>query len=627
MNRYPLWKYVVVVVALVLGALYALPNVYGDDPAVQITTTAGEAPPAPDVQQALLSALDDAGIEYKAAEVVDNRYQIRFPSIDEQFRARDTLAEENVLPEGYRIAMNLAPAAPEWLRSLGATPMSYGLDLRGGVHLLLAVDLDSAVDKSMERHRDEFRTLLREERIFYQSIETEGQGLALSFREAPAREQALRELRDQYRDLVFEQDERDGLFWVTAGMSEAQLKALEDDAVQQNLAVLRRRVEELNIAEPIIQRQGRDRIVVELPGLQDPTQAKELLGKTATLEFRLVQDSPDPYRASADAPAPPGTRLFSVRSPDSYQQPYILLKNEVMLTGDYITDASSGIDQQGSGPEVNVTLNSAGGQLLTRVTRDNVGKPMATVFIETEVSTMEKDGKQVTETSVTEEVINVATIQAVLGSRFRITGLDSPQEARELALLLKAGALAAPVWIVEERTIGPGLGQDNITQGLEAIVLGFLLVVVFMVVYYKVFGLIADLALLANLVLIVALLSVLPFATLTLPGIAGIVLTVGMAVDANVLIFERIREELADGKSVQKAIEEGYGKAFSTIADANITTFIAAFVLLAFGTGPIRGFAVTLTVGIATSMFTAIVGTRAVVNALYGGKRLKKLPI
>ncbi len=612
MNRYPLWKYLVLGVALALGVLYALPNLYGEDPAVQITTNRGDAP-TETVQMHVLELLEQEGLQVRGAGMDNGQFLVRLNSLDDQLTAADILRRRL---DGHVVALNLAPATPQWLRRLNAAPMYLGLDLRGGVHFLLEVDLDSAIRQQLERQVNEFRTVLRENRIRYGTIDLQGDGIALRFAQAPERERALQLLRGEYRELQFEQTERQGQFWLIARMSEATRRDMQQYAVQQNITTLRNRVNELGVAEPIIQRQGTDRIVVQLPGVQDTARAKEILGATATLEFRMV------HPADGEGRVPPDGQLYQRR--DGGQ---VLLRREVMLTGDYIVDAASGIDPEYGRPEVNIRLSSAGGRIFNEITRENIGRYMAVVFIENRVETRMVNGEQQRVRSRVEEVISVAQIRDALGSRFRITGIESTNEARNLALLLRAGALAAPIEIVEERTIGPSMGAQNVKQGFMAVAIGFLLVVAFMAVYYKVFGMVANLALFANVVLMVGILSLLQ-ATLTMPGIAGIVLTVGMAVDANVLIFQRIREELRAGASPQAAISAGYDKAFSTIMDANLTTLIAALVLFVFGTGPIRGFAVTLSIGIVTSMFTAILGTRAVINLIYGGRRrLTKLHI
>ncbi len=618
MKPYPLWKYAIIVVVIAVGVLYALPNLYGEDPAVQISPVR-----AAQVDERLVgrveSILREAGIPPKRIERTERGLLVRFEDTEAQLAAKDLIRDR--LGRGYVVALNLAPQTPDWLRALGAQPMYLGLDLRGGVHFLMEVDTEAALDQALERYRSEFRTELRRARLRYVAIDKTEQGVQVRFRDPAVLEEARRLLRKAYGELEFDTREADGSHYLIARLSKQTVKEITDFAVQQNVTTLRNRVNELGVAEPIIQRQGRNRIVVQLPGVQDTAQAKEILGATATLEFRLVDEDHDPEAAARSGRVPPGTQLFYDRD----GRP-VLLKREVMLTGDYIVDAASGIDQQTGGPAVFITLDGKGARIFTEATKDNVGRLMAVVYREVKVETRVVDGRVVKKRRVVEEVINQARIRERLGKRFQITGLDSPEEARKLALLLRAGALAAPIAIVEERTIGPSLGQENIDQGVTSVVIGFLLVLVFMAVWYKVFGLVANLALTLNLVLIVAVLSMLQ-ATLTLPGIAGIVLTVGMAVDANVLIFERIREELRAGTRPALAIDAGYDKAFTTIFDANITTLIAALVLFLFGTGPVKGFAVTLSIGIVTSMFTAIMVSRAVVALIYGGKRLQKIAI
>jgi preprotein translocase subunit SecD len=617
-NRYPLWKYLLLAIVLAVGVIYALPNVFGEDPALQITGPEG-GPPSEPVQQRIVEIIESQGIDVKSAGVREGQFLVRLYDTGAQLAAADEVALE--LGSGYTVALNLAPSTPDWLRALGAEPMYLGLDLRGGVHFLMQVDLAAARAQAVERYVDEFRAALRSERIRYGDIAATEAGVRVAFAGAQEREQAYQVLRQEYPQLEFGTDESGGQFWLVASLPEQQIREIEDFAVQQNITTLRNRVNELGVAEPVIQRQGRDQIVVQLPGVQDTARAKDILGATATLEFHLVNQSVPPHLVDPDTDAPPGSSVYPVRGGG-----HILLYEDTILTGEYITNAQSGIGRDTGAAEVNISLNDVGGDIFRRVTADHVGDQMAVVFIESQVEPRRVNGEIERVRTEVEEVINVATIQDVLGSQFRITGLDSSQEARDLSLLLRAGSLAAPILIVEERTVGPSLGQENIDQGFLAVVLGFLAVVVFMALYYRVFGLVANVALFANLVLLVSILSMLQ-ATLTLPGIAGIVLTVGMAVDANVLIFERIREELRAGSSSQTAIEAGYGKAFSTIADANVTTLIAALVLFLFGTGPIKGFAVTLSIGIVTSMFTAIMGTRALVNLIYGGRRGVRLSI
>jgi preprotein translocase subunit SecD len=617
-NRYPFWKHVLIAVVLVIGAVFALPNLFGKDPAVQISAARGAAVGG-SLESRVRGRLTQLGLTPTSIERDERLMLIRFADTDVQLKAQDELRNE--LGRQFVVALNLAPATPAWLQQLGALPMYLGLDLRGGVHFLMEVDMAGAVRKADQRYVGDIRAALREEKLRYKAITRRPQGgLVVSFRDGVVRDSASGLIRSQFPDLVLEAQDSEAGAVLRANLSEQAAEDVRRFALQQNITTLRNRVNELGVAEPVIQQQGRNRIVVQLPGVQDTARAKEILGATATLEFRMVHQDHSVEDAVAGR-VPVGAKLYQERN----GRP-ILLKRSVMLTGDYITDAASGIDQQGGSPAVFITLDGKGARIFSKRTRDQIGRPMGVVFIENKSQTKIVEGKEVKERWTVEEVINVATIRDQLGKRFQITGLDSTEEARNLALLLRAGALAAPIEIVEERTVGPSLGRENIDQGKLSVIIGFVLVLVFMAFYYRVFGLVADLALTFNLVMIVAVLSMLQ-ATLTLPGIAGIVLTVGMAVDANVLIFERIREEIRNGNSPQASIHAGYEKAFSTIADANITTLIAALVLFGFGTGPIKGFAITLSIGIATSMFTAIMGTRAVVNLIYGGRRVKSLSI
>ncbi len=617
MNRYPLWKYILISIITALAVLYALPNLYGKDPAVQISSSRGQVTELTEFE--VEAALEDADIEYADIEYGLNTMIIRFSDEEVQLRARDAIRA--ALDNTYVVALNLAPATPDWLDSLGGEPMFLGLDLRGGVNFLLEVDMDAAITKAQERYVSDLRTLLRDEGIRYRTINLDDDGVLIRFRDSESRTQAIPIIENNYLELtVSEINDNSDEFALLASISDAALSETRVNALQQNITTLRKRVNELGVAEPVIQQQGQDRIVVQLPGVQDTARAKEILGATATLEFRMV-DMENDVQSALDGRVPASSRLYYTR--DGIP---LLIKRQIMLTGEYIIGAASGIDALSGGPNVSITLDGRGERIFRQATADEVGKNLAIIFIENKTETVEENGELVRKTEVVEEVISNATILEQLGKRFQITGLDSPQEARNLALLLRAGALAAPVQIIEERTVGPSLGQENIDQGFQSVMIGFLLVLVFMIVYYKVFGIAANIALTLNLVLIVSLLSLLQ-ATLTLPGIAGIVLTVGMAVDANVLIYERIREELRNGNSPHASIHAGYEKAFSTIADANITTLIAALVLFSFGTGPIKGFAVTLCLGIICSMFTAIMVTRAIVNLIYGGKRLKSLAI
>ncbi|WP_158120365.1 protein translocase subunit SecD [Vibrio metoecus] len=616
LNRYPLWKYLMVVFTIAIAALYALPNIYGEDPAIQITGARGASVDMSTLD-AVTSALDKAQLSKKSIALENGSILVRFNDTDTQISARDIISE--ALGNDKIVALNLAASTPDWLESIGAAPMKLGLDLRGGVHFLMEVDMDAAMEKLVTQQEESFRSDLRDEKIRYRAIRPLSDSVEVTLRDAEQLAQTKLLLESKHRDMTFTTSETDGRFVLLAKFTEARLQEIRNYAVEQNITILRNRVNELGVAEPLVQRQGATRIVVELPGVQDTARAKEILGATATLEFREVDDKAD-LAAAAAGRAPAGSEIKFDRN----GRP-VVLKKRVILGGSSITDASSSADEYGR-PQVNISLDSEGGNKMSAFSKKNIGKLMATVFAEYKDS-----GKRSPEGKVIltkqEEVINQATIQSALGRNFRITGIDSPAEAHNLALLLRAGALIAPISIVEERTIGPSMGQQNIDMGIQACVWGMVAVMLFTLLYYRKFGMIANVALMANLVLIIGVMSMIPGATMTLPGIAGIVLTVGMAVDANVLIFERIREELREGKNPQQAIHQGYANAFSTIADANITTLITAIILFAVGTGAIKGFAVTLSIGILTSMFTAIVGTRCIVNLLYGGKRINKLSI
>lgn len=614
MNRYPPWKNLLVLAIVVFGLFIALPNLFGEDPALQVSRDSGAAMVELEFSQVSL-VLQEGGVEFSSVYQENGRALVRFASVEDQLRASDLLREE--LGKAYVVALTLAPRTPGWLRTLGLKPMSLGLDLRGGVHFLFEVDIDAAVQQRLEQYETDFDKLLRENRIKRKTRLTNKEIRILLGDPANA-DEAERLIADSDPDVEIDRSRSADGITLRIRMTEDQVRQRRDFAIQQNTVTLRNRVNELGVAEPLVQRQGLDRIVVQLPGVQDPAQAERVLGATATLEFRLVCDGENAMEAERRGRAPIGCELFSDRSGGP-----VLLKRRTIVTGDQLVDATSGFSQ--GQPAVFVRLDSKGSRSMLETTKNNLKKPMAVVFVEQKRDLVERDGEMVEVRRVEREVINVATIQGVFSSNFQITGLDVV-EARDLSLLLRAGALAAPIYKVEERTIGPSLGQDNIDKGLRAIMIGYGLVVIFMMIYYRAFGLIADLALLTNLVLIVALLSMLQ-ASLTLPGIAGIVLTVGMAVDANVLVFERIREELRNGNSPQASIAAGYEKALSTIADANLTTLIAAIVLFAFGTGPIKGFAVTLSLGIITSMFTAIIGTRTLVNLAYGGRNLERLSV
>jgi len=609
MNQYPIWKYLLIFIILAVGAVYALPNLYGENPALQITSTRGFALPA-DLTTNIEDALVVEKISFSSAEQQGNHLLYRFKNTEDQIKAADVVRK--ALGDQYVVALNLAHSTPEFLRKLGGKPMTLGLDLQGGVHFLMQVDMDTARSQQLDRYVDDIRAVLRDNGIRYISVRHEGNGLLAMLRSAEDRARTLELLRtDQsLQGLDVSELPAGENFGIAATVLEKQLQELQQTALKQNITTLRNRVNELGVAEPIIQQQGADRVVVQLPGVQDTVEAKKIIGATATLEYRAVDESNDAFTASQTGRVPPESRMYT------YNGNPILLKKRLIVSGDQLIGASASFDQQTGQPSVSVTLDGVGSKRMLDFTRDNVGNRMAVVYIE-----QKPNGTKI------EDVISVAVVREPFGKRFQTTGLDSIQEASQLSLLLRAGALAAPMEIVEERTVGPSLGKDNVDQGFNAVLIGFALVMVLMAVYYRVFGMVANLALLTNVVMLVSLLSMLG-ATLTMPGIAGIVLTIGMAVDANVLIFERIREELRNGNTPQASIRAGYEKAFSTIADANITTLIAAFVLFLFGTGPIKGFAVTLSLGIVTSMFTAIMGTRAVVNLIYGGrKRVVKLSV
>ena len=615
LNQYPVWKYIALIVALVFGTTYALPNLFGEDPAVQVSHRTTSI-----TQEEMLlieQTLGNSNINIKSSEIIEGRALIRFDDTNIQLQAADVL--KSSLGKQYLVALNLAPATPGWLRALNAAPMYLGLDLRGGVHFLMEVDMVAAIKRQEESLLSDIRSHMRSEKIRYRGVTRDEDGLHIRFRDADNIYQALDSLEDQFKVLAFVMDEKDLV--INAKLTEVAIRDEKRAALQQNIITLRNRVNELGVAEPVIQQQGDSRIVVQLPGIQDTAGAKKILGATATLEFRLAEGTRTDWEdAEKTGRIPLNALLYHERDGSP-----VLLKRRVIVTGDQIIDAASTIDQQKGVPAVSVRLDGKGAKKMGETTRENVKKPMAVVFIENKVESKQVGDEVVKKRTTVKEVINVSTIQEQFSSRFQITGLES-QEARDLALLLRAGSLRAPVEIIEERTVGPSLGKDNITQGFRSVMIGFTLVLIFMAIYYKTFGLIANVALTANLVFIVAILSLLQ-ATLTLPGIAGIVLTVGMAVDANVLIFERIREEIRNGNSPQASIHAGYEKAFSTITDANVTTLLAAIVLFSLGTGPVKGFAVTLSIGIITSMFTAIVGTRAIVNLIYGGRNVKKLSI
>jgi len=619
MNRYPLWKNLLILVVVVCGLYYAAPNLYAPDPALQI---AGASSAQQIDERVLLraeSALSDAGIVYFGEEVQNQGKSALFRLRDreQQLRAQAILARE--LGDGFIVALNLAPTTPDWLLSGGANPMKLGLDLSGGVHFKLEVDVAAATERKLNQYETGIKKRLREERI-RGLINLDGERVAMQFRTEEDREAARREVVDLYPELFLDRIDEGDTWSLYAQVTEQTINEVIDYAVAQNLTTIRNRVNELGVSEPLVQRQGRNRIVVELPGIQDTAEAKRILGKVANLEFRLV--------AEANAPVSERQR-FEYRSPDRGGVSE-WLERDVIITGESVSNAQAGFDQN-SQPNVLISLDGEGGMLMSRATRANIKRRMGVLFIERKYRTryeLDASGKEVAVRIPYDEkkLLTAPVIQSALGAQFQITGLDNPAEASELALMLRAGALAAPITFVEERTVGPSLGAENIRLGMKSVQVGLALVVLFMIAYYRVFGVASVLALSANLVLLLGVMSLLG-ATLTLPGIAGIVLTVGMAVDANVLIFARIREEIRGGASPQTAIANGFDRAIVTILDANITTLIVAIILYAIGTGPIKGFAVTLSVGIITSMFSSIMGTRALINLFYGGRRIKRLSI
>ena len=619
MNHYPMWKNLLVLSVLLIGFIFAMPNLFPSDYAVQLSSSGRGGKVDLELVSKVEADLKAAGLEYRRVELEQDRLMVRFADDTTQLKAKTLLSKE--LDDDFVVALNLAADTPDWLRGLGAEPMNLGLDLRGGVHFLMEVDMAAAEKKSLDSYGADLRTLLRAEKIRYKKISAGDKDISIIFKDAMQRDAAIAliDKSSEYDTLLAAVDETATVPTLALKLTETAIREVRSLALQQNIITLRNRINELGVAEPTVQQQGDSRIVVQLPGVQDTAEAKKILGATATLEFRLVDFEHDVADA-LNGRVPAGSELYKRRGGGE-----ALLKKRVMLTGDHVIDATSTLHQENGSPVVSVTLDGKGARKFSEITGKNVNKPMAVLFIESKSELRTVNGVEKRVRREVSEVISVATINEQLSKRFIITGLAAT-EANDLALLLRAGALAAPMDIVEERTVGPSLGKENIAKGFKSVMIGFALVLVFMVLWYRVFGMVANLALAANLVLVVALLSLLQ-ATLTLPGIAGIVLTVGMAVDANVLIFERIREELRIGNSPQASISAGYDKAFSTIADANITTLIAAVVLFGFGTGTIKGFAVTLSLGILTSMFTAIIGTRAVVNLIYGKKTRPELSI
>ncbi len=617
LNQYPWWKYLLIGLIMLWGLIFALPNLFGEDPAVQISGARTNIAIDSVFETRIAGLLEAEKLPPKRVELADGRLLIRFPDPEAQLKAADILRDR--LGRDYIVALNLASAAPGFLRAIGLNPMYLGLDLRGGVHFLMQVDMDATIKQVEDSYVEEIRNQLRTGKILYSTVSrAAGGGVQVEFKDEAERNKAAQALR---KDLSNLRQDEPGPLSLKLTLNAPEIKEKLDFALQQNITTLRNRVNELGVAEPIIQQQGSDRIVVQLPGVQDTARAKEILGATATLEFRLADEENDWYQAASTNRIPLNSRLYKDRD----GRP-VLLQKRVMLTGDSIVDASSGLDQQSGSPAVYVSLDGKGAKRFEDATKDNIGKRMGVVFIENKTETKRVDGELKKTSFTVEEVINVATIRDRLGRRFQITGLDSSREARDLALLLRAGALASPIEIIEERTVGPSAGKENIAQGFRAAAISLLVIAAFMTWRYKNFGLIATAALAANVVLLIAALSLLQ-ATLTLPGIAGIVLTMGMAVDANVLIYERIREELHNGNSPQAAIHSGFDRAFDTIIDSNLTTLIAAIMLFGFGTGPIKGFAITLSIGILTSMFTAVTGSRALVNLLYGGRKLQTLSV
>ena len=622
-NTFPAWKYVMLVFLLIVGILFALPNIFPPDPAIQITQENG-ALISESLFKEIQVELKAKGIALKSAKVEDGKSLIRFTNKDDQFKASDEvpklLASKNL--SDHVVAINLAPTTPDWLKSIGGSPLNLGLDLRGGVQFLMQVDMNTAMDKKFKQYDTELRTLFRENKIHYSSIiKKSNSQIVVKFRKAELRDNAEVQVRKTYSDFLTRSRDAGDFYELVLEINQAQIQKIQDYAVDQNIATFRNRINELGVAEPLIQKQGKDRILIQLPGVQDSAQAKRILGKTATLEFRMVNQGASPGAKRA----PAGSEKIEGQK-DGITW---VVRKKVIVDGTQIIDANPTFDPQNGQPQINEKLDSEGGAKMLANTTKNTLKLMAIVMVETKAvyDRTESGELKVIDKETIKKVVSAPRINGVFGASFVVTGNYTPAEANEFALILRAGSLIAPTFIIEERTIGPSLGEENIKMGINSILVGFIGVLIFMLVYYRLFGLVANVALFSNLVFIVAIMSLIPGATLTLPGIAGIVLTVGMAVDANVLIFERIKEELADKVNPAQAIHNGYDKAFSTIADANVTTLIAAMVLFGIGTGPVAGFAVTLLIGILTSMFTAIVGTRSIINLIYGGKSIKKLSI
>ncbi len=615
-NKYPLWKNITLVLLVLVGLVYAIPNIYTEEPAVQISSKNPILPTA--LKTKVERILELAHLKYKNITADTERLEIRFTSTDVQLLAQDVIKAG--LGPDYTVALNLVPSTPKWLAKIGAEPMKQGLDLRGGVHFLLEVDVDSVLMRRYEGLMKGMGRGLRDAAVRYSGIRyMPEQGIEVRFKTEVLLDKATDFLRKEYPDLLLKADKKSLLLFLT--LSDTELSKIRQNTIDQTMSILRNRVNELGVGEAVVQQQGATRVAVDLPGIQDAARAKQILGGTATLEFHLVDSEHDPVIAKKTGAIPVGTKFYTMDN-----QP-ILLMRQVLLSGDSITSAMSSFDQQSATPAVSIQLGGGGESVFTKATRENIGKRMAIVFVESKTTLHTVDGETKRTTRHEERVISAPVIQSALGNNFQITGLHDSKEAADLSLLLRAGALPAAIYPIEERTVGPTLGQENIHRGMVSLEIGMLLILISMLVYYRLFGLFANVALVLNLILLSALLSLLG-ATLTLPGIAGIVLTVGMAVDANVLIYERIREELRAGLSPQAAIHAGYDRAFSTILDANVTTLIVAIVLFSIGTGPVRGFAVTLSLGLLTSMLTGITYTRGIVNLIYGARRnVKKLSI
>jgi len=626
MNDFPRWRYALVAVVLLFGIIYALPNVFPPVPSVQVLASHGAALDA-SVQQKVAAALKEQNVPYSELAIEGDHLIVDFANADVQAKAADVI--KGVLGDNYTVALNLASTVPSWLRAIHANSMPLGLDLQGGVHFLMRVDQDAVVDKQEERYANDLRSLLREKNIRYDSVNRNaqrGQGVAVVLRSAADRDAASNAITTEYPDLIVQDGPTTGdRFLLNATVKPEKLREMALSTIRQNTGTLRNRVNALGVSEPLIQQQGQDEIVVELAGLQNPAEAKKVIGAIATLEYRAgigYPGDPRAVEAARTGNIPPDANLYYERGT---QRP-VLVSKRIIVTGDELADAASGIDQQSGTPKVDVTLSAAGARKMLDFTSANVGKPMAVVYVETVYDTKIIDGKEVRVPTTTQEVISDATIQGVFGKQFQTTGLATPQEASELALLLKGGSLAAPMDIVSQYVIGPSMGQDNIQKGLRAVLLGLALVLLAAAIYYHLFGLVADIALFFNLVILVAIMSMIGV-TLTMPGIAGIVLTLGMAIDANVLICERVREELRNGASPHAAIHAGYEKAWATILDANVTHLIAALALTTMGSGPIKGFGVTLLIGILTSMFTSVTVTHAITALIHGNRKLKTLSV